>query len=119
MTASESLTGVKVTTICPGLVDTPLFTKDKVEQYSFAESKALKPSDVATGMLDLIQKKELGCGTVYEISKAGTRIIPEWNIEPPSAEGTGQAEAEVAAGMEALLAPIQHKLRGEMKGSKL
>jgi short-subunit dehydrogenase len=119
MTGSESFTGVKVTTICPGLVATPLFTEDKKEQYSFAENKALKPSDVATGMLDLIQKKEFGCGTVYEISLAGTRIIPEWNIEPPSAEGTGQNEAEMAAGMKALLGPIQDKLRGEMKGSKL
>lgn len=119
MTASEALTGVKVTTICPGLVATPLFTSDKKEQYSFHENNALRPDDVAKGMLDLIQKKELGCGTVYEISLAGTRVIPEWNIMPPSAEGTGQNEAEVAAGAEALLLPIQEKLRGEMAGPKL
>ncbi|KAL5425033.1 hypothetical protein PMIN06_005664 [Paraphaeosphaeria minitans] len=119
MTASEPFTGVKITTICPGLVATPLFTDDKKEQYSFHENKALKPSDVATGMLDLIQKKEFGCGTVYEISMAGTRVIPEWNVAAPSAEGTGQNEAEMAAGMEALVGPIREKLRSEMKGSKL
>lgn len=118
MTTSESFTGVKITTICPGLVATPLFTDDKKEQYSFHENKALKPDDVATGMLDLLQKKEFGCGTVYEISIAGTRIIPEWNISPPSAEGTGQNETEMAAGLKALLGPIQDKLRSEKKGSK-
>lgn len=119
MTASESFTGVKVTTICPGLVATPLFTSEKKEQYSYQETKALKPSDVATGMLDLLQKKEFSCGTVYEISLGGTRIIPEWNIAAPTAEGTGQEATEVVAGMKALLGPIQDKLRSETRSSKL
>lgn len=118
MKDSESLTGVKITTICPGLVNTPLFTDDKKDQYSFHENKALTPDNVAKNMIDLIQKKEYGCGTVLELSMAGTRVVPEWNIAPPSAEGTGQNESEQAAGLKALLRPIQEKLDLE-KGSKL
>lgn len=118
MTTSESFTGVKITTICPGLVHTPLFTEDKKTQYSFHESKALKPDDVAWSMLDLIQNKKFGCGTVYEISMAGTRVIPEWNVSPPASQGAGTDKEEMAAGMKALLGPIQEKLKTE-KGSRL
>lgn len=78
----------------------------------------MKPGDVAKSMLELLQEKKYGCGTVLEISLAGTRVIPEWGIEPPSAHGTGLNEEDVAAGMEALLKPIQEKLSQE-KGPKL
>lgn len=118
MKDSEPLTGVKITTICPGLVNTPLFTADKIEQYSFHENKALSPDNVAKNMLELIQQKKYGCGTVLELSMAGTRVVPEWNIPPPSAEGTGQNENEQAAGLKALLGPIQDKL-GLEKRAKL
>lgn len=113
MKDSESFTGVKVTSICPGIVNTPLFTPDKKEQYSFAEHKALSPDQVAQNMLDLLEKKEFTCGSVMEISLAGTRLVPEWNIAPPGAEGTGQNETERAAGMEAMFAPIFKKLKAE------
>ncbi|KAF1979054.1 NAD(P)-binding protein [Bimuria novae-zelandiae CBS 107.79] len=119
MTTSESFTGVKITTILPGLVYTPLIDEQKKEQYSVAEENSLKPWDVAGSMLDLIQKKEYGCGMVFEISLGGTRVIPEWNVEPPAAKGTGQDKEELAAGLKALLAPIHEKLKSEMKGAKV
>ena len=113
MTATEGITGVKVTTICPGLVHTPLFTDDKKSKFSFQERNALKPDEVATSMLELLQEKKYECGTVLEISLAGTRVIPEWNVSPPSAAGTGQNKAELDAGLKALLRPIEEKLKGE------
>lgn len=70
-------------------------------------------------MLEVIQEKKYGCGTVLEVSKAGTRVIPEWNIAPPSGTGTGLKEEEVAAGAKALLEPILKKLETEKKASKL
>ncbi|KAF2265054.1 NAD(P)-binding protein [Lojkania enalia] len=114
---TESFTGVKVTTICPALVNTPLFTADKITQFSFAEEKALSADQVATHMLDLIQKKEHPCGTIMELSMAGSRILPEWNIPPPTGNGTGQ-ELNAAAAMKAMLAPIEAKLNTE-KAAKL
>ena len=119
MAATEGMTGVKITAICPGVVQTPLFTadKEKISQYSYQDENALKPGEVAESMLGLLQEKKFGCGTVLEISKAGTRVIPEWGVEPPSGLGTGLNEEEVAAGMKALLGPIEKKL-AEEKGSR-
>lgn len=109
---TEPLTGVKVTTICPGLVNTPLFTADKMKQFSFAENKALTPDQVARHMLDLIQKKEYPCGSMMELSLTGPRMIPEWNIPAPQGEGTGQ-ELDAGVMMKAMLLPIEEKLNKE------
>lgn len=113
MKDSETMTGVKITTICPGIVDTPLFDATKKEQFSFNEVKKLTPDEVARHMVDLLQKKDYGCGTVMELSANGPRLIPEWNISPPEGEGTGQ---EVQAGSEVMrrvLAPVKEKLASE------
>ncbi|KAF2183564.1 NAD(P)-binding protein [Zopfia rhizophila CBS 207.26] len=114
---TEPFTGVKITTICPGLVNTPLFTPEKAEQFSFAANRALSPDQVASQMLDMIQKKEYPCGTVLELSMAGPRAIPEWNIPPPAGAGTGQ-ELDAVAAMKAMLGPIEEKL-GRERGAKL
>ncbi|KAH7115891.1 hypothetical protein B0J11DRAFT_113001 [Dendryphion nanum] len=115
---TESLTGVKITTICPALVNTPLFTPDKVSQFSFSENKALSPDQVAENMLKLLQEKEYECGTVLELSMSGTRKVPEWNIAPPAGEGTGQ-ELNADAMYQAMLGPITKKLESERNASKL
>ncbi|KAF2003951.1 NAD(P)-binding protein [Amniculicola lignicola CBS 123094] len=115
---TEPLTGVKITTICPGLVNTPLFTSDKASQFSFAESKALSPDLVAKHMIDLLQKKEYVCGTMLELSMTGPRLIPEWNIPAPEGEGTGQ-ELQAGEMMKALLGPIEASLAKEKGTSKL
>ncbi|CAI6302416.1 unnamed protein product [Periconia digitata] len=119
MSTSEAFTGVKVTTICPGLVDTPLLDTQKVEQYSVTKANSLSPDEVATQMLKVIQEKKYGCGTVLEVSKAGTRVIPEWNVDPPRGSGTGLEKEEVAAGAKAMLEPILKKLESEKRTSKL
>jgi len=113
MKDTESLTGVKVTTILPALVNTPLITPDKAAQFSVRENRALSPEDVARNMLALLQEKAYGCGTVFEVSLSGTRLVPEWNIDPPSGSGTGQDAAEIDAGGAALLTPIKEKLETE------
>lgn len=116
---TESFTGVKITTICPGLVNTPLFTADKVSQFSFNENNALSPENVAKNMLKLIQEKEYECGTVLELSMTGTRKIPEWNISPPSGGGTGQELNDADSMYQAMLEPILKKLDSERNTSKL
>ncbi|ORY17262.1 hypothetical protein BCR34DRAFT_51119 [Clohesyomyces aquaticus] len=115
---TEQFTGVKVTTICPGLVNTPLFTPDKVSQFSFQEQAALSPDDVAKNMLELLQEKKYKCGTVLEISLAGTRVVPEWNIAPPAGVGTGQELNAEDVAVKAMLKPVLEKLASE-KGAKL
>jgi len=111
MKDSEEFTGVKITTICPGLVNTPL-VEDKKTQFSFTEEKALTPDQVATGMISLLESKKYPCGTVLEISTAGLRDIPEWNIPPPKAEGTGQELVDDGA-VKAMINPILATLNKE------
>ncbi|KAF2650442.1 NAD(P)-binding protein [Lophiostoma macrostomum CBS 122681] len=109
---TEPITGVKVTSICPGLVNTPLFTADKQKQFSFAESKALTPDGVASHMIDLLQKREYSCGTMMQLSMTGPQLIPEWGIPAPVGEGTGQ-ELDMQVMMKAMVAPIEEKLNTE------
>ncbi|KAF1961034.1 NAD(P)-binding protein [Byssothecium circinans] len=80
---SEALTGVKITTICPSLVNTPLIDSQKRKQFNFSEGQGLSPDVVAKNMLKLIQEKELGSGTVLEVAAEGTRVIPEWYARFP------------------------------------
>lgn len=113
---TEPLTGVKVTSICPGLVNTPLFTVDKQKQFSFAENKALSPEQVAKHMLELLTEGQYGCGSILELSMSGPRVIPEWNIPAPQGQGTGQ-ELDAGAMMKAMMAPIEAKLNTERGGT--
>lgn len=112
MKDTEPLTGVKVTTLCPGGVLTPLFDAAKLKQYSQSQDRSLTPEACAIHLLDLLQKKEHPCGTVFEVTLGGTRVIPEWNIPPPQGAGTGQEEVtEEFIGN--LLAPIRATLEKE------
>jgi NAD(P)-dependent dehydrogenase (short-subunit alcohol dehydrogenase family) len=111
---TEALTGVKVTTICPGLVNTPLFTPSKQQQFSFVEQNALTPESVAGNMINMLTKKEWECGSMLELSMSGPRRIPEWNIDPPAGQGTGQElNADLQGAFKAMLKPIEAKLNAE------
>jgi short-subunit dehydrogenase len=109
--ATESLTGVKITTLCPGIVSTPLFDTAKRKQYSVTTDEALTPDTCATHLMDLLQKKEYPCGSVLEVTLAGTRLIPEWGVEPPVGKGSGQDVDEEF--MTNMLQPIRDTLNAE------
>lgn len=115
---SEPLTGVKITTLCPGGVMTPLFDAQKIKQYSATADRSLTPEECATHLLNLLQKKEYPCGTVFEVTLAGTRLIPEWNVPPPEGQGTGQ-EMLTEQFVGNLLAPIKEKLEKDRQGARL
>lgn len=111
LTASEPLTGVKITTLCPGGVLTPLMDASKIKQFSVTPEKALTPETCATHLLELLQKKEYACGSVLELTLDGTRLIPEWGVEPPKAKGAGQDIDE--AFITNMLQPIKDTLEAE------
>ncbi|EMD95230.1 hypothetical protein COCC4DRAFT_75424 [Bipolaris maydis ATCC 48331] len=111
LAASEPLTGVKITTLCPGAVLTPLFNTTKMKQFSIVPEAAMTPDACAKHLLELLQKKEYPCGTMLELSLAGTRLIPEWGVEPPAGMGTGQEVDEVA--LNSLMQPITDALNVE------
>lgn len=46
-------------------------------------TKWIPEEEVAASMLELLVNEEYGNGTVLEISSGGTRVVPEFNNEPP------------------------------------
>ncbi|EMD66871.1 hypothetical protein GGP41_008259 [Bipolaris sorokiniana] len=96
LATSEPLTGVKITALCPGAVLTPMFDATKMKQFSLIPDAALTPDTCAKHLLELLQKKEYPCGSMLELTLAGTGLIPEWGIEQPAGMGTGQEVDEVS-----------------------
>ena len=86
MALADKYEGVKVVTICPGAVDTPLWTSDRRQRVAFHDIESLTPDNVANSMIDLVQDGKYPGGTVLEImanNGVKTRVVPEWNIDPP------------------------------------
>lgn len=108
---TEPLTGVKITTLCPSGVLTPMMDAAKQKQYSVSNDSALTPDTCASHLLDLLQKKDYPCGSMFEITLTGTRLIPEWGVEPPTGLGTGRATDE--SFITNMLQPIKEKLDSE------
>jgi short-subunit dehydrogenase len=52
----EKYEGIKVVTILPGAVDSPLWTEEKRERTQFNKVESLKPDEVAKAMIDLVRK---------------------------------------------------------------
>jgi len=115
----ESLTGVKVTALCPGIVDTPLFTDSKRDQFSLGHQTVLMPDVVAHHMVDLLQKKDYVSGTVLELTTDGPRVIPD--TYTASAEAAGARQKDVRIPQQDLyrnmLAPVMKKLESEKNTS--
>jgi hypothetical protein len=67
------------------LVHTPLWTArpDAMSNFSYSAVNALSPLDVAERMIELCQQAKYVGGTILETAIGGTRVIPEWNIDPP------------------------------------
>ena len=83
---AEKYEGIKVVTICPGAVDTPLWTDERRERVKFDTVESLQGDDVAKAMIDLVQDGKYGGGTLLEIMPNDgpkTRVVPDWNIDPP------------------------------------
>ncbi len=77
----EKYEGIKVVTICPGAVDTPLWDQDKRSRVNFGALESLAPDDVAKAMIELVQEGKYKGGTVLEIMPnegPKTRVVPEW-----------------------------------------
>jgi NAD(P)-dependent dehydrogenase (short-subunit alcohol dehydrogenase family) len=107
---AEKREGVRVMAICPGLVHTHLWTDrpDIMKNLFYAAENALSPTDVAERMIEMCQQKaKYGGGTVFETSVFGSRVIPEWNIDPPNfpllGTGTGDEVSETYSHIKELL----------------
>ena len=51
------------------------------------DDELLDPSEIAEGMLELCEKEEYGDGTILEVLRGKTRVVPLYNADPPSGQG--------------------------------
>ncbi|OJJ65926.1 hypothetical protein ASPBRDRAFT_164538 [Aspergillus brasiliensis CBS 101740] len=115
MAPLDQLEGVKVTSICPGIVPTPLW--DTVpgirKQLSYDKVKHVPAEEVAEYMLELIQQSKYPGGSVVEITSSGPngrRVIPPWNVSPTAVYAG--ADKEVLANF---IEPVRAALKKERK----
>jgi len=91
MELAERYEGIKIVTVCPGAVDTPLWDEYQRKRVKFETFEALQPDDIAAAMIDLVQEGKYGGGTALEvIANKGPqrRVIPKWNIDAPKGGST-------------------------------
>ncbi|KAG7076916.1 Hco3-transporter family protein [Colletotrichum scovillei] len=72
------------------LVHTPMWSEDPGKKHMTQGEGVelfLEPEEVARGMLELCENPEYGNGTILEVSKGATRVVPLYRAEPPSGVG--------------------------------
>lgn len=84
---------VKVVSVCPGIVATPLWNGSHAtavaKKYSYSDSMAITPEEVAEAMKDLVEQERFEGGSLLEVSKSTGVNLLESN------------EASIAKGPEA------------------
>lgn len=112
MGSAEQLQGVKVVCVCPGIVNTPLWTEGTPgsgERYGVSDKTALTTETLAAAISDVVESPDIPGGAVIEVSLGGSRVIPDWNISPPVGMDDGKDGKGVTVSPEVvqkLLAPI-------------
>lgn len=96
----EPSINVRVSGIAPGLVKTPIWTKDKLSWVDEKTDEWVSAEQVAKVMLDLIQSAEHVGGTILEVGVDRVRSITELNDPGPegrghTVQGLGAAFGEV------------------------
>ncbi|KAL1649582.1 hypothetical protein SLS58_001639 [Diplodia intermedia] len=128
MRKADAQEGVKVVALCPGVVRTPLWTPqtptdgeeggektDLLREFGYAPSIILEPRDVAAAAVRLVEGAEYGGGTVLEVTTRGTRVIPEWGVQPPPHRRDASGAVSVGAPQE-IVPPVkveERRLGGE------
>ena len=96
---AEKYEGIKIVSVCPGAVDSRLWDQEKRDLVNFSAIESLQPDDVAKVMIDLVQEGKYVGGTCLEIMPNNgpqTRVIPEWNIDPPQGGSTTKIDPNSA-----------------------
>ncbi|KPM38767.1 hypothetical protein AK830_g7791 [Neonectria ditissima] len=78
--------GIRVGCVAPGA--TPLWRDDPTKASMLEEDTVLiEPEEIAEAMWQLVVNEELGNGTIFEVSKGATRVVPLFDSPAPTGEG--------------------------------
>ena len=67
----------------------------------------IEPEEIAQGMWQLVVNEELGDGTILEVTKGATRVVPLFNAPVPTGKGI------LVPGYAASMGTLYEKLRNE------
>ncbi|RGP67858.1 hypothetical protein FSPOR_5693 [Fusarium sporotrichioides] len=100
--------GIRVGCIAPGAVATPLWSEDPTKAIMLEEDTVLiSPEEVAQEMWRLVIDPEFGNGTILEVTKGATRVVPLHNAPVPTGKGI------MVPGYAASVAQVYEKLRDD------
>lgn len=83
----EPSINIRVNGVAPGLVKTPIWTKDKLSWVDEEVDVWVTTEQVASTILDLITKKEHVGGTILEVGVDRVRPVTELNDPGPQGRG--------------------------------
>ncbi|KAF7557156.1 hypothetical protein G7Z17_g939 [Cylindrodendrum hubeiense] len=115
---AQQLQGVKVVAVCPGIVTTPIWTTGTPgsgKRFGINDDVAITAETTAEAIHEAIESADYPGGTILEVSRDGTRVIPEWFIQPPGmVDGKMQKGTDVPPEMIAkALKPILDRTAAE------
>lgn len=69
---------------------TPLWKEDPHKAALMTDDcEWVDVSVITAAMYEAVVNEELGDGTIYEVTRDRTRVVPEYNSPPPSGYGLG------------------------------
>lgn len=98
---------------------TPLWTEGTPgagARYGVSDEVSLTTDTLAAAINEVVESPEIPGGAIFEVSKVGTRIIPDWNISPPHGmddNKDGKGVKPPPEFFENMLAPILKVTRSE------
>ncbi|TQS33444.1 hypothetical protein Golomagni_06210 [Golovinomyces magnicellulatus] len=87
MAALEPALNIRINGVAPGLVKTPIWTKDKLTWVDEDVDKWVTVDQVADVLLDLVTNKEHVGGTILEVGVSSVRPVTELGDAGPQGDG--------------------------------
>ncbi|TQN75199.1 putative transporter, partial [Colletotrichum shisoi] len=82
--------GIRCGAVAPGADMTPMWLEYPEKQHmgqGEGSDLFIDPEEIARGMLELCENPEHGDGTILEVTKGATRVVPLYHAEPPGGKG--------------------------------